>query len=81
MVTKTDFNAKITEIKGKISDINDLATKTASTAAENKIPIVSNLIKKSKIIEIEKKINDHNQDEDITTQEFNILTAKILLQY
>ena len=76
LVTKADFNTKVTEIKGKIPDITDLATKTASNAGENKIPSVSNLVKKLKIIEIEKKINDHNQNEYVTTQEFNILTAK-----
>ena len=41
LVKKTDYNAKITEIKGKISDISNLATKTALTYIENKIPDVS----------------------------------------
>ena len=41
LVKKTDYNAKITEIKGKISDISNLAIKTALTYIENKIPDVS----------------------------------------
>ena len=39
-------NTKITELENKISDISNLATKTALTAIENKIPSVSNLVKK-----------------------------------
>ena len=35
---KTDYNAKITEIENKISDVSNLATKTALTSEENKIP-------------------------------------------
>ena len=50
------------------------------TAVENKIPGVSNLVKKTdynrKITEIEKKIRDHNHDKYFTTPEFNKLTAE-----
>ena len=46
LVKKTDFNTKITEIEGKIPDIINLATKTALTTVENKIPSVSNFVKK-----------------------------------
>ena len=50
------------------------------TAAENKIPNVSNLLKKTdyntKISDIEKKITDHNHDKYITTPEFDRLTTK-----
>ena len=50
------------------------------TAVENKIPNVSNLLKKTdyntKVNEIEKKITDHNHDRYITTPEFNKLTAE-----
>ena len=46
------------------SDVSSLATKTALTAVENKIPDVSSLVKKTnydtKISEIETKITDHN---------------------
>ena len=47
LVKKTDCNTKFTEIEAKILDTNSLATKTALTAAENKIPDVSNLFKKT----------------------------------
>ena len=50
VIKKTDFNSKITEIKGKILDISNLATKTALNTVENKIPDTSSLVKK----------NDHN---------------------
>ena len=50
------------------------------TAVENKIPSVSNLVKKTdydtKITEIEKKITDHKHDKYITTPEFNKLAAE-----
>ena len=42
----TDYNAKITEIEGKIPSISGLATNAALTAVETKIP-VSNLVKKN----------------------------------
>ena len=41
LVKKTDYNAKITDIEGKIG----LATKTALTTVENKIPDVGSLVK------------------------------------
>ena len=44
-VKKTDFNAKVAEIEGKIPSISGLAT--ALTAVENKIPDVSSLVKKT----------------------------------
>ena len=62
VIKKTDYNSKITEIEGKIPDIGNLATKTALTTAENKIPDTSGLVKKTdyntKIAEIEGKIPD-----------------------
>ena len=58
-----------------------LGTNAALTAAENKIPIISSLVKKAdyntKIIEIEKKITDHNHDKYITTPDFNTLEVYI----
>ena len=45
LVKQTDYNAKITEIEGKIPSISGLATNAALTAAENKIPDVSSLVK------------------------------------
>ena len=63
LVKKTDYNTKITELENKIPDISNLATKTALTTFENKIPSTSNLIKKTdydtKNTEIEKKLTDH----------------------
>ena len=53
-------------LKVKISIITNLATNIALTTVENKISNVSNLVKKTdyntKIIEIEKKITDHNHN-------------------
>ena len=46
-VATTALNAKINEIKGKIPNITSSATMTALTAAKNKIPNVSNLVKKN----------------------------------
>ena len=43
---KKNYDAKITEIEGKIPDVSGLATKTALGNAENKIPDVSDLVKK-----------------------------------
>ena len=63
-------------------NITNLATTTtALTAVENKIPIVSNLVKKTnyntKINETENKISiDHDHDKYITTHEFNKLTSE-----
>ena len=42
----TDYNAKITGIEGKIPIIGGLATTSGLTTVENKIPNVSNLVKK-----------------------------------
>ena len=60
--------------------ITGLATNSALTAVENKIPNVSNLVTKTgyntKISEIEKKVNHHNHYKYITTSEFNRLTTE-----
>ena len=69
------------ESKGEIPSITNLDTTSALTAVKNKMPSVSNLVKKKTeyntiITEIGKKITDHNQDKYITT-EFNKLTAEI----
>ena len=48
---------------------------------ENKIPSVSNLVKKTdydtKITEIENKLTDHNHEKYITTPEFNTLAGDV----
>ena len=77
---KKDWNSKINEVKDTILSISGLATNPALTAVENKIPDVSNLVKKTdyiqKISDTEKKVTDHDYDKSITTSEFNNLTAK-----
>ena len=81
MFNKTDFNAKITEVEGKIPSITGLATTSALTVVENKIPDVTSLVKKTdydtKISDIEKKVTDHGHDKYITTPEFNTLAASV----
>ena len=80
-VKKRDYNAKITEIEGKIPSISGLATNAALTAVENKIPNISSLVKKTdydtKITENEKKLTDHDHDKYISSPEFNNLAANI----
>ena len=46
LVKKTDYNAKITETEVKTPSITVLATTATLNAVENKIPNISNLIKK-----------------------------------
>ena len=50
LVKKTNYDAKIADIEGKIPDLNNLATKTALTSVENKMPSVSSLVKKKQIM-------------------------------
>ena len=50
MIKKADLNAKITEIESKIPSITNLATNSALTAAKDKIPDVSGLVKKKQIM-------------------------------
>ena len=80
LVKKVDYNAKITEIEGKIPSISGLATNAALTIVEKKQPNISSLVKKNpnyntKNTDIEKKLTDHNHDKYITTSEFNTLAA------
>ena len=60
LATKTILNPKINEVKNEIPSITGLATKSALTAVENKIPSISNVIKKidydTKVKEIEKNL-------------------------
>ena len=66
-------------LKAKYPMITNLDSTTALTAVENKIPNVSNLVKRTdydtKISGTEKKITDHDHDKYITTPEFIKLTA------
>ena len=81
LLKKTDYNTKIVDIEGKVLDISNLATKTALTTVENKIPSVSSLVKKTdcdtKITEIVNKLNNHNHDKYITIPEFNTLAKDV----
>ena len=58
-----------------------LATKTALTTVENKIPDVSNLVTKTdydtKVTEIENKLTNDNHDKYIGTSEFNKIAADV----
>ena len=56
LVKKTDLNAKITEVEGKIPSISGLATNSALTAVQNKIPDIKSLASKTEVIAVENKI-------------------------
>ena len=76
---KKSYDVKITEIGNKIPSISGLATISASTTVDNKIPNVSSRNYKNyntKICEIGKKVTDHDHDKYTTTSEFNKLTTK-----
>ena len=66
---------KLTELEDKVLDVSSLATKTALTAVENKIPNVSWLVKKAnyntKISELETKLTDHSHEKYISTSYFS----------
>ena len=80
----TGYNAKITNIEGKIPSITGLAINATLTAVENKIPDVISLVKKKtdhvvKITEIEDKITDHNHDKYNATPEFHTIAIEVFL--
>ena len=47
LATNTALIAKIKEVKNRICSITNLGTNVAPSAVENKIPNVSNLVKKT----------------------------------
>ena len=49
LVKKTEFNTKVTEIKGKMPNITGLATNSELSAVENKIPDVSSVVEKTNL--------------------------------
>ena len=55
-LVKKDYNAKATEIESKVPSISGLATNFALTAVENKIPDVSNIVKKKNQIMTQKLV-------------------------
>ena len=71
-------------MENNIRDISSLATKTALTSVENKIPSASNLVKKAdydtKVTEIENKLIEHNHGKYIATSKFNTLAANVLIR-
>ena len=75
-----NYNTKFRELENKTPSISCLLTTSTLTAVENKIPNVSNLVKKidydTKISELEKELTDHKHDKYVTTPEFNKLTAE-----
>ena len=79
LAKKSDLNPNITEIENKIPSITGLATNSALTAVENKIPDVISLVKKTdynkKVSEIENKFNDHSHDKYSTNPELNTLAV------
>ena len=80
LVKKFDYNAKVSEIEGKIPSISGLVRTSALTVVESKITSVSNLVKKTdyhtKISERENKLTNHKHEKYIATPKFNNLTAK-----
>ena len=44
LVKKTDYNAQITEIEGKIPSTSGLSVNAALTTVENKIPNINSLV-------------------------------------
>ena len=78
----SDFVKKKNSLNQKKNrDVSSLATKTALTAVENKIPSVSNLVKNTeydtKISELEKNLTDHIHDKYITTPQLNTLATSV----
>ena len=49
LATKSNLNTKINEIRNKIPSITGLATTSTWTSVENKIPSISNLVKKNRL--------------------------------
>ena len=46
-VLKTKYNTDKTKLENKITNISNLATKTALTTVKNKVPSLSDLVKKT----------------------------------
>ena len=64
LATKSNLNTKINEVKNEIPSITGLATTSALTTVQNKIPSISNLVKKqidTKVGEIENRMISLNR--------------------
>ena len=82
-VKKGDYNAKTSEIESKMPSISGLATKSALTAVENKVPEVTRLVKKknnTKISEIKKRLVIIIITNILLLQSLIRLQKKLLLQ-
>ena len=83
LIRKSDYNKRLQKKKVKyLVLVSGLASTSAFTVVENKIPNVRSLVKKktdynTKISKIEKKLIDHDHDKYINTPEFNNLTAGV----
>ena len=79
LAKKRDYNVKISEIIAKIPNIAGLATNTALTAAENKIPDISSLVKKTttKKADYNSNISDI-ENKYIATADYNKFTKNIV---
>ena len=73
---KTDYNANVTEMEGKILGITGLAANAALTAVENKMLDASKLVKKT---DYDTKIPDI-ENNYITTADYNKLTKNIVVK-
>ena len=64
--------------------VSNLGTKTTLTTVKNKIPSVSNLVKKTdyntRVTEIENQLNNHNHDKDSYTSECNKWWPKQIIE-
>ena len=68
---------KTIEVETKILDVSGLATNTALTAVEIRIPDFSSLVNKTNCDTKISELTDHNHDKYITTAEFNTLAASL----
>ena len=76
LATSAFLNTKINEVKGEIPSITNLTTTAALTAIENKIPNISDLIKKA---DIDAEIKDM-KGKYLTKSDYNQFTNNILDQ-
>ena len=79
LAKKRDYNVKISEIIAKIPNIAGLATNTALTAAENKMPDISSLVKKTttKKADYNSNISDI-ENKYIATADYNKFTKNVV---
>ena len=81
VLKKTDCNAKITEIEGKIPSVSDLAINTGLTTVENKIANISSLVKKTgitqKLLKLKRNLLIIIMISIFKTPEFSTLAADV----